>query len=457
MGHIVFAAPTIDRFHLHNVLGQQLLRRGHRVTVLASDPITQRFYAAQGMRTRLLALRRATSELRGMPLGPTALRDCQLAGVTRPTTSQLQRARVRLGRTVPGLLRFFGVEAPDMLMLHRQRSGLHAMIDFIAREYGCEVLHTGDGLLPGTMQWDTQGIDGDASACKRKAVDYHRQPRDASFVMAALAAVLGGSNVAPIARDPLAIPSLGSRTRGIVRAIARRQLGPAWHGLAAWRRALRPAQPLASVVGSTLPDGPFVTVLLQDPRSPAVRLDAVDAPNHSRLIIAAHAAAWNLDSSLPLVVVPPPGGVDARALRTVRERTQNVTVCAPGDEMNALTTALAVVTINHPHGLAAILSGTPLLHTGTALYSHAEVSTPTTVDRMRDDLRRAVDEPGSPYRESYLTRTLVYDHVWCDPDQPDENGLLGLIQNIEQGTQRVQPVTESISYRAGPAWMASEE
>ena len=45
---------------------------------------------------------------------------------------------------------------------------LDLVIQFGAREVGCRVLHTGEGLLPHTMQWNGEGMDGDASTCRRR-------------------------------------------------------------------------------------------------------------------------------------------------------------------------------------------------------------------------------------------------------------------------------------------------
>ena len=37
MGHVLFAAPSIESFHLHERLARSLQRRGHRVTILAGE------------------------------------------------------------------------------------------------------------------------------------------------------------------------------------------------------------------------------------------------------------------------------------------------------------------------------------------------------------------------------------------------------------------------------------
>ena len=41
--------------------------------------------------------------------------------------------------------------------------------------------------------------------------------------------------------------------------------------------------------------------------------------------------------------------------------------------------------------------------------------------------------------------------MWCDPDQPDHNGLGGLISGME-ARLRAGPMAAGLRYRAGPAW-----
>ena len=47
MGHIVIAAPSISRFHLHERLRRDLLRRGHRLTVLCAERCRFTFWREQ--------------------------------------------------------------------------------------------------------------------------------------------------------------------------------------------------------------------------------------------------------------------------------------------------------------------------------------------------------------------------------------------------------------------------
>ena len=47
MGHIVFAAPSISSFFLHYRLRKDLLRRGHRVSILCTDRARFTFWREQ--------------------------------------------------------------------------------------------------------------------------------------------------------------------------------------------------------------------------------------------------------------------------------------------------------------------------------------------------------------------------------------------------------------------------
>ena len=46
MGHILFGAPSLQHYHLHDHLASALRSRGHRVTVLAADPLDFEFFSA---------------------------------------------------------------------------------------------------------------------------------------------------------------------------------------------------------------------------------------------------------------------------------------------------------------------------------------------------------------------------------------------------------------------------
>ena len=57
----------------------------------------------------------------------------------------------------------------------------------------------------------------------------------------------------------------------------------------------------------------------------------------------------------------------------------------------AVSTAAAVVTVNHPLGLAAVLAGTPVLHMGRTPYGVRGVSQRTSIDLLGDEFLEAVN------------------------------------------------------------------
>ena len=238
MGHIVFAAPSIARFHLHERVARALRNRGHRVTVLATDPVGFGFYSAQGLPTWQVkpGLTRGLST----PLDSFAEHDCHLAGLSRPTLGQLTRAIRPLERSLGGLIRFFEVDTPDLLLLHQERDGMHRLLHFLGREYGCRILWTGDGLVPGTMQSDGEGLDGDASSCRLVPGDYRQVSGDETFLASVLASLLGRSLPPPLSRSRVRSPALHARLAASFSRAGRRHhpgfLGP----LRAWREASAP-------------------------------------------------------------------------------------------------------------------------------------------------------------------------------------------------------------------------
>lgn len=458
MGNVVFAAPGLAHHRLHAALARELQSRGHSVRGLTPCPATARFYSLLGLPTDLLPARISSpggrSQLPHIPVSAAALRDCALAGRPRPGIVERARIQRRHADLAPVLVHEFSLAPPDLVYFHAARTGTHQLMQFVAGEFGADILHTGPGLLPGTMQWDGSGVDCDASKLRRTAKDYARVPRDEGFLTAALAATLGEAR--PDALPPTSVPAprLGGMFSILREGAARDRLAETWGALRAWRRQHAGSHPSPRETLPTvgIPHGPFVAVLLQEPASPSVVLDAVDPPSHAELILAAHAAAWHLDSTLPVVVLPPRGGLERGTLRRLGSRVGAIQGCADGDRMTALTTAACVVTLNHPHALTAVLAGTPVVHLAPSVYAHAGVAAASTCDRLRHDLPRIVAAPNPPHRESYLTRTLMYDHVWCDPTEPDANGIAGLVENIEKRIDRLGQSVQPIDYRAGPIW-----
>ena len=119
----------------------------------------------------------------------------------------------------------------------------------------------------------------------------------------------------------------------------------------------------------------------------------------------------------------------------------------------AVSMGAAVVTINHPLGLAAILSGTPVLHMAQTPYGIPGVATRTDGPQLADDLRTALTDEDQPtLRRRFLTRILKEHHIWCAPNAPDSNGVAGLVRWIETAIDSPKLQGRPTRYRPGPVW-----
>lgn len=441
MAQIVFAAPGIARYHLHERLHRELLRSGHRVRVLEPEPTAALFWRAQGLAPETLS-RGAAGDAGLAPLDEFAAR----AG--RPGTRAFRRAHAALAAWTPAVMQWFAAERPDAVLLHQHRGPWQALLQFAANAAGAAVLWTGDGLLPHTLQFDHRGLDGDAAACGRTALDYRNVIAETSLLQACLANLLGGAAPCALARRPVIAPARGERLHLAARCLAAGDLAGTRGALTGWRRALEPR--CLPAEECDLPEAPFVAVLLQDAADPRVRLDAHDPPDAAALVAAARDAAAGLDGNLHLAIVAPARGLSTalhRALAT-RPRTRLLPPTAAGP---AAVLATAVVTINHPLAAAGLLAGTPVLHAGRALYGLPGVTTQTPVAGFRGALPAAIAADHSTLRARFLTTLLSQGHLWCSAERPDHNGLLGLVQAVEARLGRgARPPRRP--YRAGPAW-----
>lgn len=446
MGHILFGLPGIESFHLHSRVARKLLTRGHRVTVLTGDPVAFEFYCRQGLACTDLRPSRAGRDHDGgsVPIVEFAEVDCRLAGRDAGAGRAIDRHAVRLARWLPGILHLLETDPPDLVLCHAGRTGRHRLLHFLARRHGCKVLHTGDGLLPMTLQVDPEGIDGDASFADLTSRDYRRTAPDEEFLAAATAAWLGHAYPPALGRVGIAVPPLYAQFCAAVRGCWRGQWREGLRSFGAWKRS-RPVDPRPGDE-TPLPAPPNVVLLLQQPRDPRLLLDAGARIPHREFIRAASAAVKEFDSTARVLVVLPteksnPGGVPA-----------NVVLAAPATAAHAVATAMAVITINHPLGLAGILSKTPVLHLGRTPYGIRGVSHATSIETLARDLHAAVEHEQPTLRRRFLTRMLKNYHIWCPPRQPDSNGITGLVCHIEAMLGTKQRLSRPLRYRVGPVW-----
>jgi hypothetical protein len=447
MGHVVFAAPAIAHWHLHDRLAHALQRRGHRVTVLCADPMTRAFFDAQALSVREL---RFDGRGRGsdLPIEALAEVDVRLAG----RSSRLRRAAARRSlRAVAGAaVDLFAGDAPDLLLVHRQRTGLHRLLHFLARQFGCRTLHLGRGYAPGTIACDGEGIDGDASLCRRSAVDYRRGDADLDFLDRALAAWLGEAAAPPIPRRLFNVPGGAARGWAALRTLCRAGPWSAARSFRAWREA-RPPRASSAPAAAPLAAPPFLVALLQHPASPQVRLDSAPGLSTLELLMAARRAALAVDPSLSVLALLPRSGLPARDRRAIARELPHVRMLPPSQRA-AVAVASAVITVNHRAGVCALLAGTPVVHLGRSPYGVPGVATASSAAALSDGLRHALESGQTSLRQRFLTQLLTRDHVWCDPDLPDENGLAGLVVRVE--TALAQKGTGP-RYVPGPAWPLS--
>ena len=242
------------------------------------------------------------------------------------------------------------------------------------------------------------------------------------------------------------VPPLLGRAIATSAALIRGQWQAALNGLTAWEASQEMRWP-APAQGSELPDAPFVVVLLQSASDPRLRLDFAGDIQARALIEHTRNAAQRIDPKAHTIVVEP-SDIPWWARRgrwPADVRFLNASA-APA----AIATAMAVVSINHPLGLAGILANTPVLHLGRTPYGLRGVSFHTSLDRLDEDLGRALTHPPANLRKRFLTRVLKEHHIWCPLSLPDGNGIAGIVQRMESRMGNRGP--GPIHYQPGPAW-----
>ncbi|MCR9246375.1 MAG: hypothetical protein NXI31_15185 [bacterium] len=457
MGRIVFAAPGIARFHLHDRLGRELVQRGHQVDALSLDPVAHTFWRAQVQpAVRIRPTRAARSDR--APLAEFAAREVRRHGLlpgNGPGRGIADRLTFHLAQLLPAVRDWLDHEHPDLLLIHGERSAERQLLHFAAREFGIRTLWTGPGLLPHTMQFDSRGLDADSSVMRREVFEYRNVAAEPRLLDGCLAHALARNEPFGLARSEIMRPPLGHRIADAVRAVFR---GPAGvrYALNGWRAS----DGNASVA---IPPGPprpirataFTTVLLQRPADERLRLDADDSIDLLEFARAATAATQALDPRLQTVLVVPPGGLPPATLNELARLP--ATELVPANCANdAAAAGVATMTINHPFAITALLAGTPVVNCGRALYGLAEITHRSTVAELGETLLKAANATDQPtLRQRFLTWLITRCHLWCSPVRPDHNGMVGLVHELEARLQDDGDRGPSSPYRRGPAWPLS--
>lgn len=428
VAQVLLAAPTVETVRLTEALRRLLMRRGHRVRTVIADPVTARCARTQLCEATLLP---AGRRLRLAGLDSLVVRDLRLDGVSSSRGWPRRRALRRLERLASSMQRLLDEDLPELVVITGARDGAARLLARLVRESGCPLLHLGPGLLPGTLQWDGEGLDGDSSTCRRTAAFYRGQKRDPEFLKSALvhavATRVDGSQrrlIGPSIEDLLATQLHVLRHGGGGRAAGT---------LSTWRRLAagdEPAEP-----DPLLPDRPFVAILQQRSNDPRTVLDSPYRLDQGRALRhATERAIEAIDPGLGLVEVSP-------------RRIQ------PGpDALQAALTAAAVITVNDRAATAALLAGTPVLHVGRAPWSVRGVTERIAEPGdLVEALGRALHREVTTLRERMLTHLLTVDHVWCDPIEPEASGLSRIVGEIERLCDRTKPVLPPLDeYRPGP-------
>ncbi|MEZ6037556.1 MAG: hypothetical protein R3F29_08750 [Planctomycetota bacterium] len=441
MGHIVIASPPIARFRLLVRLRRELVRRGHRVTLLATESAQATFWRHQV--GELTTVDEARTEDPALAAAVAAIASRHRLGPRRSR---------QLARRAAGLCRWLADANPDLVLFHAERTPTNACLQHLAAQAGIAVLWTGDGLLPGTMQVDDLGLDGDASCRRWTARDFRVVTPDRALLDASLAHGLAAPAPFELPAPPVTVPPLRERLRDAARLALTGDWRGAGHALHAWREAL-PTAPVDAAFAGHDPrgagNGPSVVVLLQRADDPALRLDCEDAPGHAELLRHAAAAAAALDPRARLAVLADDDlqqGLRARCAALPRALLVPM-AAAP----TWLATTAAVITVNHRLAGLALACGTPVVHLGHGLFDTAGVTTPSTLATLPADLVRAARRDRRALRRRVLSWLLRHGHVWCAADAPNHNGMLGLLQVVEQ--RLAGPVApRPLPYRAGPTW-----
>ncbi|MGE0142648.1 MAG: hypothetical protein AB7I19_08315 [Planctomycetota bacterium] len=453
MAHVLLANPRISDFALWDSLARVLLRRGKRVTLLATDAVQARFFAEHGQQVLRVGMQRAR-RLGDPAIRPHAERDARLQGRAGDSRAIRDAERVLAG-FADGVLRTFETLAPDLVITINGRTGLDRLLHDTARMFGVATIHLGDGLIAGTLQRDLDGIDGDRSGRAWQSESEHRSGEvDRAFLDAGLAIALAGAppQCGPPARAVLPPPWLMSLRTAIAqpRAVRSRMK----RSLATWEALVHGGSeevPATRFAPSKLP---HAVVLLQDPADARLLLDAAPRPPSARrLLEVARAAIGLLDLPPHLVVVP--SRFNAQLAREVAGDTE-LEVAPPHCAPSLAATAAIVVTVNHEAAFAGVLAGTPVLCLGRSRFADDRLGVRADDRDLRTAVELAFATRSRVERHLELTHILRDEHLWCDRFRPDPNGLAGLAGWIEAILEKAAPPPPPVHYEPGPTWPGTE-
>ena len=441
MGHIVIADPNIRRFRLHHRLRLELLRRGHRVSILCIDRSRFTFWREQVADVDLL-------EPSNRDEYPDAIREI-LDGI-EPHAERRQARRI-----ATAMHHWFVREQPDLVLLHEDRSAISTCVKLTAHVTGCRVLWSGEGLLPHTIQIDESGLDADASHRKWSAKDFRCVTANQALLDASLADALAGGIPLALPMAPINMPPLRRRIADAICYMISGRLHAAMTAIHRWRLSFTSDDIDLGPTPILDWKAPFVTVLLQHATDPRVVHDATEPPNARTLVQQAILAADLFGPNTKVLVVLPGLFSENQGIAhaIASDHGARVRITTSRNAAIAASAAATVITINHPSATVALLAGTPVVNLGRALYELAGVTTTASLEELPAAVQRANQSNRPALRRRFLTWLLQHGHCWCSTTAPNHNGMHGLIRKIEsQLDAEPSPSNQPLTYRPGPNW-----
>ena len=441
MGHIVIADPNIRRFRLHHRLRLDLLRRGHRVSILCTERSRFTFWREQVADVDLL-------EPSSRDEYPDAIRE-----ILEEIEPQAERRQAR--KIATAMHHWFARELPDLVLLHEDRSAISTCIQLTAHVTGCRVLWSGEGLLPHTIQIDESGLDADASHRKWSAKDFRCVTPNQNLLDASLADVLAGGIPLTLPMAPVNMPPLRRRIADAICYMMGGRLHAAMSAIHRWRLSFTSDDIDLGPTPILDWKAPFVTVLLQHPNDTRVVRDAIDPPNARTLVQRAVVAADLFGPQTKVLVVLPGLFSENQGIAhaIASEHGDRIRITPSRNAALAASAAATVITINHPLATVALLTGTPVVILGRALYELDGVTTTSSLEELPDAVRQANQSDRPALRRRFLTWLLQHGHCWCSTTSPNHNGMHGLIRRIEsQLDADLDLSNQPLSYRPGPSW-----
>jgi len=329
------------------------------------------------------------------PLPPpdTRLDDAALQAAIGRRERTTSPARQQLARQLLAELEaFYDEHAVGAILVWNGSKMLLALAIHLARARGLPVIHAEHGYLPGTLQFDAEGVNCSASITRQAQAGLAALPADGVLdarLDALIAAHRGGQ---PLQRGDSRIPSRYNRLG----------FSGLQNRLITWGRQLRPLLEarLSRLLGMDRPDAMperFVLLPMQVRRDSQLALHSPLLGNDlERFIASAREAVATVDPALKLVVKLHPLELVPAQRRNLglRRRFPDVVFLWTTPIRELLPRAEAVLTINSTVGFEAFLYDRPVVTLGENFYTVAPLVCPVSrLEHLPAVLQQALAQP----------------------------------------------------------------